>query len=372
MRNKTVNRAELQRNVGNNLLKKIKNKKDEFVSKEQGYRDYLEQGSMFLDDIMKILKKSDEYDDVFDNIPTGLSENVSDLQDTVDAFKDVAAFQRKLSTDIADNIDSTRELLNVFQTNKTEMLKKYTVYIHKQGKIASLVNDHRHFFSEIKHKRQDKLFCPDELNRPSRWIGTYSLFLKDFVKYSMKSSTDDGDVENYSQLWKIIKDVGTEVDNCLLLSQVSNCSRNNFQWSEDHGTVLKSRCINFKKKKTSSVFFKRSRKIKGFVFLFENTILLLKRQHDPARPRDENYDHVKTFHMNKLDIQALSARVLELIDTEDNFRVSIYVAEDDDDDEEEEEENHELSCWIRIIGNAILQQQKKVQQKETINEQSSL
>ena len=309
----------------NNL--KIGQKGNEFVANEKKYLLQLINGRELFNDICKVIA-SDREDS---NVPDSLKENHELIQEVFDAFNEVCKFQEKFATEIERTIDQPADLLKVFESYACAMKFKYSNYIRVHHKIHPLLNDNVQFFKSLQLSSSStspvimghhSLSFLDELNRPSRWIGTYGLFFADFVKISHKlhrpRSTDDTgtNLTSYEKILDVIKRIISGVDDIIVLNKVDRFPEDIV--IERQGALVKSGPVCFKKLKPNTItstlgLNPRTTKVKSFLFLFQKSLILCKKKHSEDS-REESYKFVRMFPITQTELRVVSPRRFQLQD----------------------------------------------------------
>ena len=133
----------------------------------------------------------------------------------------VCNFQEKLVTKLEQAINDPEKLHKVFEDSSCEMKSIYSKYSIKQDKILETVLKNKTFFNALRKHCSCQLSIFDELNRPNRWIGTYSLQLGECVKIGRKYFLDPTSVQVYEKTLNIVKNVANTVNDHLTLSKIS-------------------------------------------------------------------------------------------------------------------------------------------------------
>ena len=96
-------------------------------------------------------------------------------------------------------------LSSLFSESEVSMKTAYSGFLTVMEDTVKVIKTNSKFFKSLQANTSDRLSIHDELNRPNRWLGTYSLHINDLVKIAKKNGFSDQEIGHYNKALDIVR-----------------------------------------------------------------------------------------------------------------------------------------------------------------------
>lgn len=291
---------------------KIFLKRTEYLNYSSGHIKKLEESLAYFN----VIRRSHDDPEFIVQMDDVLKKCYPVFESIFKEYEEIIEFQRILDRDIRVNIDKADETLNTLTRHSTEMKFRYANYTRHMEECLALIKKHRGYFKMIRQHTDSKLMLNDELSRPIREVGNLKLYFSDFIKCSKKDGRNTESAV-YTEMLKVLDNIGKTIDDALLLQQISGLPRD-FK-IEAQGCCVKSGAITYQTYEKG--FLRKLMGLKarisfnpGYMFLFEECLIICTK----IQARKRRKKHADTKEKYKKEALIAVSDLLDFLDHDYN------------------------------------------------------